>query len=282
MKNVEELLKDYVENEYNDLMPEGLAKYSEKFKQTLKPFIQLTVKPEKTELWESKFGGNPYIPIGFDYPKNSTGNILCLLAQINFEEMPITDGFPEKGILQFFINFSEDSPDTIGMNFEDQVRQENFRVIYHEEVTKDSSKLLTDFSFISDEDLYESPVSGEYKVYPSISFEPVSATSYEFWELLGVNEDELEDDELDELYEAFEATGHKIGGYPYFTQSDPRDGLEDYSNFDTLLFQLDSDSEEDTGIEIMWGDSGVGNFFINSNDLKKLDFSKVLYNWDCC
>ena len=33
---------------------------------------------------------------------------------------------------------------------------------------------------------------------------------------------------------------------------------------------------------VMWGDSGVGNFFINAEDLKRLDFSNVVYNWDCC
>ncbi len=33
---------------------------------------------------------------------------------------------------------------------------------------------------------------------------------------------------------------------------------------------------------ILWGDAGVGNFFINREDLKRRDFSKILYNWDCC
>jgi uncharacterized protein YwqG len=42
---------------------------------------------------------------------------------------------------------------------------------------------------------------------------------------------------------------------------------------------LDSEDAEN---EIMWGDSGVGNFFIHPEDLKKRDFSKVFYNWDCC
>ena len=35
-------------------------------------------------------------------------------------------------------------------------------------------------------------------------------------------------------------------------------------------------------VEIMWGDSGVGNFFISEEDLKNLNFENVLYNWDCC
>ena len=43
-----------------------------------------------------------------------------------------------------------------------------------------------------------------------------------------------------------------------------------------LLFQLD------TVEDIMWGDSGVGNFFIREEDLKNRDFTRVLYNWDCC
>ena len=34
--------------------------------------------------------------------------------------------------------------------------------------------------------------------------------------------------------------------------------------------------------EIIWGDCGVANFFINQKDLENCDFSKVLYNWDCC
>jgi len=32
----------------------------------------------------------------------------------------------------------------------------------------------------------------------------------------------------------------------------------------------------------MWGDAGVANFFINSADLINKDFSRVMYNWDCC
>ncbi|MBF1069181.1 MAG: DUF1963 domain-containing protein, partial [Prevotellaceae bacterium] len=51
--------------------------------------------------------------------------------------------------------------------------------------------------------------------------------------------------------------------------------------YDTLLFQLDSETVDEEEIT-MWGDCGVGNFFINCEDLKRLDFSNVVYNWDCC
>ena len=52
--------------------------------------------------------------------------------------------------------------------------------------------------------------------------------------------------------------------------------------FDTLLLQIDSMRDEENGYSILWGDCGVCNFFIARADLEKLDFSRVLYNWDCC
>ncbi|MEK3889148.1 DUF1963 domain-containing protein [Bacillus sp. FSL K6-3431] len=44
-----------------------------------------------------------------------------------------------------------------------------------------------------------------------------------------------------------------------------------------MLLQIDSEFEKG----MMWGDSGVANFFIRKQDLERLDFSHVLYNWDC-
>ncbi|SUC47704.1 Domain of uncharacterised function (DUF1963) [Providencia stuartii] len=72
------------------------------------------------------------------------------------------------------------------------------------------------------------------------------------------------------------SNGHRIGGYPFFTQTDPREYRKEIQDY-VLLLQIDSDYE--TGI--LWGDIGVGNFFIHPEDLKNKDFSKVVYNWDC-
>ena len=51
-----------------------------------------------------------------------------------------------------------------------------------------------------------------------------------------------------------------------------------------LLFQLDSQLAENRGEPdlVLWGDCGVGNFFISREALKKRDFSRVGYHWDCC
>lgn len=74
------------------------------------------------------------------------------------------------------------------------------------------------------------------------------------------------------MYECISQGGeHKLGGYPFFTQEEPRED----DKFDILLFQLNSEAG------IMWGDMGIGNFFINSDDLRKKNFDNVLYNWDC-
>ena len=82
----------------------------------------------------------------------------------------------------------------------------------------------------------------------------------------------MQDDEvMDELNDLFILIPCQIGGYPFFTQNDPR---QEDSN-EVLLFQLDSQDH------ILWGDSGVGNFFISKEDLKNKDFSHVRYYWDC-
>lgn len=64
---------------------------------------------------------------------------------------------------------------------------------------------------------------------------------------------------------------------PNFTQTDPREYNKSLQKH-ILLFQIETDDDND----IMWGDCGVANFFIHPDDLKNQDFSKLLYNWDCC
>ena len=71
-------------------------------------------------------------------------------------------------------------------------------------------------------------------------------------------------------------------GYPFFTQYDPRENNEALRRFDTVLLQIDSEySKEHPDYEIMWGDAGVANFFINGDALRKGDFSEIMYSWDC-
>ena len=119
--------------------------------------------------------------------------------------------------------------------------------------------------------------------------EPISTASNNFEEILKQSAEEVlkcdiedvwsifESDEEDLINDTFYICGHKILGYPFFTQWDPREDDEMYKNkkYDTLLLQIDSVGD------ILWGDSGVGNFFINEEDLKNKNFNNVMYTWDC-
>ena len=77
--------------------------------------------------------------------------------------------------------------------------------------------------------------------------------------------------------------GHWLLGWPSFTQEDPREPGGPLEEFGTLLLQIDSVyNEEEREYDVLWGDCGVANFFIRREDLENCDFSRVLYNWDCC
>lgn len=246
-------------------------------------------KGAQVSLFDSKFGGLPYWPKNKEYPTDGYGEKLVLLAQINFDKAKLHDHrLPKHGILQFFISTDELS----GLDFDNPTSQKNFRVIYHaeldEKVTEETVRAMgvkasTDFDF-RDSNL---PFTDEYK----LSFEEMTDYMTEAVDAFdGLVEDIMQEQFGEELLEGsvwkhFNGTefeyltegvdgtgwGHKMLGYPSFTQSDPRGG-EDYK---VMLLQIDSQDD------IMWGDCGIANFFINEKDLKKLDFSNVLYNWDC-
>lgn len=260
----------------------------------------LMIEKEKAPgLFDSKFGGLPYWDLNMEYPSDSAGKKMMLLAQINLEQMfqdtEREELLPETGMLQFFIGLD----DVFGMDFEEKDVQKNFRVVYHEkidgQVTKSQIRSLG-IPDCTDENMEEyTPIWKEAAL--KITRKPVymGEGDYRFHRLFldAVREKYgnryedlslyrlLDEEAYDNLTEELANDGHWLLGYPYFTQSDPREYEEKYRYYDTLLFQMDSDygDEEDY---ILWGDAGVGNFFINREDLKRRDFSKILYNWDCC
>lgn len=252
----------------------NLLKFENDIAKTRKPFIRLNISDNKpTKINQSKIGGNPYLPLSVDYPTNKKGKPLLHLAQINLAEMPAFDGFPASGILQFYISAFDEM---MGLDFENPTTPSNFRVIFHENPDA-SSDLQSDFSFL--DDLPFSPI--QYKKPRKITFEAqeevCGIVDFRFAETIGAAmEAQAKGNNYYDLEDAYAKTvkndGHKMGGYGYFTQEDPRE-----ESHEVLLFQLDSDEKHG----ILWGDMGVCNFFINADDLKNKDFSKVWYNWDC-
>ena len=233
---------------------------------SVKPCMKITLTDTKPSIFESKVGGLGYIPHDKDFPTDSNGNQLRLLAQIECEKIQL-DGFMKTGLLQFWIL----NDNVLGMDVWGTTNQDGFRVIYYPEIDKTVTKNEIERKFVKnkyDDDPYYFPVFREC----GMNFKKSENRFIEYSE-------EIPEEVYEEVYD--ENSGHKVGGYPVFAQSDPRldDKMPEY--YDFLLFQLDTDciGEEDV---VMWGDSGVGNFFINSEKLKQCDFSDVLYNWDCC
>ncbi|WP_100403555.1 YwqG family protein [Bacillus sp. FJAT-42315] len=258
-------------------LPKELELYREKLEQSVQPVVTIEGSCTSTTLFESKFAGHPYLPKSIEHPKGEDDVPLRLLAQINFAEVPRLDHFPEKGILQFYLAANDD---LFGMDFDEPTNQTNFRILYHSDVTTDESELVTDFSYMEEPDEEYFPVGKEAKLSFTLNEEPISDGDYRFEHLsIDLEQETGDGTELWDVYaEHFAGTGAKIGGYPFFTQEDPRSYEEQYQQHNILLLQIDTDDD----LDIMWGDSGVGNFFITKEDLEKLDFSNVMYNWDCC
>ena len=263
-------------------LPFALKPLEKRLEATIKPYLKITPSySNNLSLWESKFGGYPYFPKSLQYPHNPQGQPLTLLTQLNFSEIATLKGFPTKGILQFYIDSHHD---LYGFNEDDMTDQSHFRIIYFEEIEQNETALITDFSFLPNLDDLETflPFIGSFALSFEQKKEPISGCDYQLEKLIEDfvdNQAEALDycDLLDDYLDFYDGEDHKIGGYPFFTQDDPRLQLTDTIEPYQLLFQMISDDEAD----IMWGDAGVGNFFIQPSALETLDFSRVIYYYDC-
>ncbi len=257
-----------------------LAKYDAALQATRRPSVGIHLEPmTDDDQRASKVGGHPYWAEGRDYPVGENGAPLHLLAQFDFAELPSSlDGYPKSGLLQFFIA----SDDHYGANFDSGMTadamsaQRNFRVVYWPGTRAEPAGVAVPAT-----DALPHDPARPRRMRFSYGTETLGVHDHRFDRLLGgdahaaiesyAKAHRLDADALfDAVYERNGGGGHKIGGYPFFTQQDPRtdDRFE-------LLFQLDTDDQ------MMWGDAGVGGFFIAPEDLARADFSRVMYSWDC-
>lgn len=256
-------------------LPPSIEPFRSQLLQTQTTYIKASSdKARNTQPWESKVGGMPYLPKGMNWPAGPDGRALTFLVQINFAETPALAPFPTQGILQFYIN----DDDLYGMDFDDGENPDSFRVLYHPEVQKNAASLQTKLPVTDwDDSMLPHHPDESYPLLFGLAEEVAPITDYRFYQHFGSDFfrqfGEKEWDVMAELEKSVRAQGHKIGGYAYFTQDDPRRPEDPM----LLLLQLDSDERMD----LMWGDMGVGHFFIREKDLLAKDFSRVLYDWDC-
>ena len=246
---------------------------------------------DKVSVTDSKFGGVPYISGDSNIPKDSNDAQLALLAQINCAELPENVLYPKEGLLQFWIsrnnNFGLDNKDDYCVRF-----------------IKDIDKNITEDDILNKYTMLDEERDDEYSPFNkkntsfALKFEKGMSTitsndfQFEGIALMTIKElfpnedikdlyDDLERDIFDTLFKAFNGIDHAIGAYPTFTQWDPRNP-DKPDAYDISLLQIESNFSIDSNdAEIMWGDSGVANFFINNDKLKNLDFEDILFYWDC-
>jgi uncharacterized protein YwqG len=284
------------------LVPKGsnflvnLYQTDEKTKRAMEIFVNETkmpairLKPERreTSVYDSKFGGTPYLPPGFSYPCDSypqRGRPLVLLAQLNFAGLPRLEGFPDHGILQFYCSDDEG----FGANYGRVEDQAGFKVVYHENIVMDEQSLGTAPEAANNKSVYF-PFKGEFALKASIVDSIPFEEDYRFEEIssrfIRNNPSCAFLRDADGYFPDFSdepnlINGSRIGGYPFFCQNDPR---SEGSGYTILLLQIDSENwrgnpkGEDV---ILWGDAGVANFFIRPEDLAKRDFTKLIFYWDC-
>lgn len=258
--------------------------------ETSKEVFKIRLSDDTPRLYESKFGGVPYLPRGEKPPVDSKGRMLRLLAQINMQELPENDILPEKGILQFYIL----NDDFAGVDFDTYAMKDSSRVLFWEQVdtgirTNEVKEIYHPY-MQGNIDFF--PIEGELRLHFTKSLEPISVSDHSFGDAfvkcfqsvypqLGLQSfTDLPEELTAPVYEKMSGFGNKLLGYPGFTQEDPRGYEDSILGYDTLLLQIDSGGTEEC--EIMWGDCGVGNFFISKKDLQQGDFTKVIYTWDCC
>lgn len=255
---------------------------------TMKEVVAIELNTKPVGLFDSKFGGLPYIPRDGQVPVDDEGQNLRLLAQIALKDLPKNQiGLPKEGLLQFWA--MDDDITGLETSIDGMLESKGHRVLYYEQIDTSVTESEVSQVYYPEEESYF-PIQDTFGIHFQHGKEGITvsdctfdATFVKVWNLtfpqepIGDTSELVGDEAWDYIYDSCSDGGHKIGGYPLFTQYDPREGgMEDYR---TLLLQIDSFGAD--GKEIMWGDSGVANFFITEEDLQNRDFTKVLYTWDC-
>lgn len=260
------------------------------------------IKAEKADdlsLEESKFGGFPFVPLGGAIPTNAEGNQLALLAQINCAQLPENNMYPSDGWLQIWC-----LEDEMYGFWSDTIQPEtNQKVLYIPAGTQGEplERVVAMYQPYVSEDCPVWFINEQGAIWGMrLSFthgqQGITYSDGRFRDLFldrwnkrypeqaVENFYDLPDEIFENVVDIHDGSdcAHQLGGYPYFTQYDPRyerDSTE-LTKYTEVLFQIDS--QFDTEWDLCWGDAGVRNFFISREDLEALDFSDVLYNFDCC
>ena len=250
------------------------------------PCVRITPEPDEIPgPTDSKFGGDYYLPAGAEAPE------MEFLAQINFAQVPALEGFPGKGLLQFFLCTEDEKfEDFIGDRLAFFPDSGFFQVRWYPEVLAGGS---------AHPDIVPKERWAMEKITGSMRFEPTEETASisaddegRFVADLGyqeavVNMDTFLGDEegydlgdcggVNDFFWDFGNWGIKLGGHPSLRYTDIRLNDRSFQDYTVLLFQLDL-----TALPSAEAEADTFCFFIKPEDLKACRFDDILLTWHNC
>ncbi|WP_423362983.1 DUF1963 domain-containing protein [Mycoplasma sp. P36-A1] len=250
-------------------------------------------------IWESKFGGMPYMLEKDMYPVTlDEGEPYEFLLQINFADLPKNDLFPSTGLIQFFLNHNynydkEDKPFIV--KYIDNIEYDEKKIDFDIDDEYEINDFESDLEQEEDEDENDHMIDEEYKIIFEKALDEVNPSSLE-WKSFSLQlskqlepfKNKLEDydkvvssdgyiRDLSFIFENEDVEevmyANKLLGYPANPGKDIRFINKKYQDY-ILLLQLNPDTEaydNDDEISIEW--------FIHPNDLKNKNFDNVICSY---
>lgn len=232
---------------------------------------QTTLSQAQANPAGSRIGGPALVTAEHPWPVDDTNKPMLHMAQLNLTELPAREHYPTSGLLQFFHADDE----CYGLD-----STNGTCVRYIPAAMLAGGTLQGDLTTQSD-----AITGGYFEVTGELFDQYPTADDFEYETLITPLFDAADLDE-DDLYDAFTdaQTFDSIygNGWASFTQFDPREHGESPLCDYQLLLQLGSTWEDDSPVEIMFGDAGICTYFIHPRDLAALNFNNVEYSWDCC
>ena len=255
------------------------------------PCVHITPESDRTPgPTDSKFGGDYYLPAGGEVSE------LEFLAQINFAQVPRLKGFPERGLLQFFLRTGSDEFE--GFIEDDSAWHSNagfFQVRWYPEVLEDGpahpdevpetrwamDKVTGGMKFASAEEVATLGLGVEGFFF-DLGFETGAETVEKLFLADYQRQEAGEPDENPEGYdlgdcsgvmdltEDFGNWGFKLGGHPALRYDDIRLDDTAYQAYSQLLFQFD------LSLLSQSCDADTICFFIKPEDLEACRFDDIL------
>ncbi len=242
----------------------------------------------------SYVAGHPYLPEERPWPEWD-GQPMFFLAQVDFAEVPPLPGFPERGLLQWFVG----SDDTYGLTFDETQGTAGFETRWYADTDAPSLRRPADatpwhVARDAGEEVY-CPIDvvdataltfAPGRVLPAYDELPAGLDLAPVAQLAASVGEAPEDVPFvwDEYVRGASSTvpglasGSTVGGSADFAQSDPRgEGAfpAHHAPGGRLVLQLDAAQVGG------WGDVGVAHLFGDPAAVARGDLSSLRYHWDC-